>query len=400
MNNTKDMHKLHFSVNNMINYFVIISFLFPRGYAEFNSTYKTIFTCAIWISTIIIWAQFIISYRKIIVKQDRLKDILFIISYFASVIIITFIVRGFFINGYQKLITYPSICLFTICNLKRNSKSFLNTINNVFLVLLILQVLLHKIFFQNHITFLGHVQMISQLCSLAIFCALIFWMLFHEKKTITILIVLLSLFTMITTDAASAKITCIILCIIALLYKLKKHSFMEFDSKVYIICGMIFSIIIVSLSVINNLKFDNEVPFLDLSGRSFVWIDALSKIKNKITFGYGVEGVLLDVFWNKWNNSQGFNYAHNQMLQNLLDGGVVVSITFLLMIFSFCRNTKNISNTKYKVLINAILITFLTIMIVESATSYCYVFICFAIIYVLPDIVEKIEKGENINGTY
>ena len=341
MNNiVNSNHKTESILSKLVNYFIIISFLFPRGYAEFDATYKMIFTCCIWISTLIIWIQFFLIHFKFTIKKDSLS----IINYFIALIVITFLIRGLSITGYQRLITYPSICLFTIYNLKKNPKSFLNTVNNVVVVLLILNQLVLRNFFsqQYHITFLGHVQMISQLGVLSIFCALIFWMMFHERKKRTIFIVILSVFTMITTDASSAVISAIILCIFAFLYKLRIYRFLTYNSKVYIIIGMIFSGVIVFLSVINNLNYNNEISFLDFSGRSFVWIDALSKIRSNIIFGHGLEGVLLDVFWNQWVDSTGFNYAHNQILQNLLDGGVIIFILFLLMLFAFCKNTKKI----------------------------------------------------------
>lgn len=391
------MKKGKFSFLIILYYFVIISFLFPRGYAEFNLVYKNIYTCCVWISIIIIWIQFFLFYFKKIIRKATLP----IIMYFVITIIITFSIRGFAINGYQKLIAYPSICLFIICNLKENPKRFLNVMNNVILILFTLNQVVLRNFFakQYHITFLGHVQMIAQIGILSIFCAMIFWMLYHENKKRTIFIVLLVLYTMITTDASSAIITAVILCVFIFLYKIKKYSFLTHNSKSYIIGGIIVNVLTVSLSIINNVRYSNAIHFLDFSGRSFVWIDAISKIKDKIIFGYGVDGVLLNVFWNKWTNPEGFNYAHNQILQNLLDGGLISLILFEFMFFSFCKNTKNISNQKYKAIINTVLIIFSIIMIFESTSLYCYMFMCLSIIYVLPDIIENTEKGEKINGT-
>lgn len=408
MNNTKDsVNKSQNSLNKLISYFVIIAFLFPRGYAEYNLTYKNIFTAFVWLATAVIWVQFFFMFFKPSIKKEAIP----IVTYFVGVIIITIIIRGSSITGYQKLITYPSICLFVICNLKNNPKSFLNIVNNVSLVLLVLQQIVLRSFFsqQYHITFLGHVQMIAQLGTLMIFSALIYWMMFHEKRKKTILIVLLSLFTMLTTDASSAVLTCVILFICAMLYKLKLYRFLTCNSKFYIFAGIILNIAVIALSVTNNLKHGNAEQVLDFSGRSFVWIDALSKIQGAVLFGYGIEGVLLTVFWNKWvSEAAGFNYAHNQLLQNLLDGGLVISIIFILMLFAFCKNVKNISNPKYKMLINSMLIIFSIIMIFESPTLYCYMFMCFAMIYALPDAIEKAEKkqevdepvleGVNVNG--
>lgn len=393
-------NKIQISLNKLINYFIIISFLYPRGYAEFNLIYKNIFTYCTWISVVIIWAQFFLFNFKKMIKKEEMP----IINYFAITIIITFIVRGLAINGYQKLIAYPSICLFIICNFKKNPKETLNIINNVVMILLILNQLVLRNFFsqQNHITFLGHVQMIAQLGTLSIFCSLIYWMLFKEKRKKMVLTILLALVTMITADATSSIISCITLCICAFLYKIKKSKFLTYNSTIYIITGIIISIITLFIAIINNSKYNMAISFLDFSGRSFVWIDAISKIGSKIILGYGIEGVLLNVFWTKWtNNPAGFNYAHNQILQNFLDGGLIGFISFWIMICCFAKNTKNISDSKYKVLINTVLIVFSIIMIFESTTQYCYMYICLAIIYVLPDIIKNKEKvGEKINGTY
>jgi len=391
MNNVlNNLHKSGFSLSKLFNYFIIISFLFPRGYAEFNSTYKNVFTCCIWFSTLIIWVQFFLVYFK----EFRKKSILFIMSYFIITIIITLFMRGSDINGFQKLFAYPSIFLFMIFKMRENPKILLNILNNVMLVLFVLNQLVLRSFFseQYHITFLGHVQMISQLGILSIFCAVVYWILYHNKKKRTILIVLLSLFTMLTVDASSAVISAIILCILAILYKLKIYYFLTFNSKIYIIGGLFLSLLIISLSIINNSVYNNTVTFLDFSGRSFIWLDAVSKFKSSIFLGYGIEGVLLDVFWNQWTNPNGFNYAHNQILQNLLDGGIIGFFAFWFMIFHCCENINNIKSSKYRALINAILIAFSVVMIFESTSLYCYMFMCLAIIYVLPSVINKNDK--------
>lgn len=392
------MKKFKISFLNILYYCIIIAFLFPRGTIEINSVCKKIYTVAIWGSILIIWIQFFMYYFKMVIKKDSIP----IIAYFIIIMIITFGKRGFAIDGYQKLIAYPSICIFLICNLKKNPKMLLNVINNVVLLLLILnQVVLRKVFAeQYHLTFLGHVQMIAQIGTLAVFCAILFWMIYKEKKMRTIIIIVLSLYTMFTTDASTAVLTAIILCIGMFLYKIKIYSVLVRTPKLYIIVGIILNLVVVTLSIINNLKYNTAIHFLDFSGRSFVWIEALSKFKNEIIFGYGIDGVLLKVFWNKWINTKGFNYAHNQILQNLLDGGLVGLILFMLMLFSFCKGIKKIEEPKYRFLINIVIIIFSVIMIFESTSLYCYMYMCFSIIYALPDIIENMKEGENQNGNF
>ena len=75
----------------------------------------------------------------------------------------------------------------------------------------------------------------------------------------------------------------------------------------------------------------------------------------------------------------------------MLDGGIVLTISFWIMIFMFTIETNSIKQKKYKLLSNAGLITLLFIMIFESTTLYCYMYIVLSIIFVLP----LIEKSEN-----
>lgn len=380
-------------IRRIIIYFVIISFLLPRGYSEYNSIYRMIHVALIWGSTFIIWIQFFTVYfRKKIFKHIE-KEEIYILSYFVFLIIITLLLRGLAINGYQKLIAYPSIILFIIFNFKNNSKILLNCINNTILIIFFLnQILLRD---EYHITFLGHVQIIAQIGVFGIFCSLLYYKMYKEQKIKTIITILLVLYTMVITDASSSLLSAIILVVFGFLFIINKYKLLTANYKTYVILGGLISVIVVIVSVVNNIVYKNTVKFLDFSGRSFVWREALSKVSDSPIYGYGIEGVLIDVFWNKTNNSNGFNYAHNQNIQNLLDGGIIAFVLFYLMLVGFLKNIKEISDFKYKALINSIWLCFTFIMIFESTTLYYYMYMYLAIIYSLPKVLndKKLEKS-------
>ena len=90
-------------------------------------------------------------------------------------------------------------------------------------------------------------------------------------------------------------------------------------------------------------------------------------IKAHPIFGYGIDGILLHTFWTEWSGG-GFNYAHNQILQNLLDGGVMLTISFWIMIFAFIKPAKKIPEVKYRVFVNSSIIALLFVMIFDSTT--------------------------------
>ena len=173
----------------------------------------------------------------------------------------------------------------------------------------------------------------------------------------------------------------VIICFI--IYKINLKNILLLDSKIYILVGIALNILVITISILNNILNNNAISVLDFTGRSFIWIDAIEKIRNSLLFGYGIDGIKLSVFWNKWTAIDGFNYAHNQILQNMIDGGIILFICFWKMVITFCKNIKNISNEKIRILSNSILIIFLLIMIFESATLYSYLFIFLSIVYTL-----------------
>ena len=100
---------------------------------------------------------------------------------------------------------------------------------------------------------------------------------------------------------------------------------------------------------------------------------------------------MLNTFW----TTDGFNYAHNQLVQNFLDGGIVLVIFFWMMIFQFSTQINAIKNTKYKVLCNATLIALLFVMLFESTTLYIYMYMILTIEYRMVEMINVSKKQLN-----
>ena len=58
------MKKKKLTFDFLFYYFVVISFLLPKGYAEYNSTYHTITNLMTWGATFAIWLYYFISVSK------------------------------------------------------------------------------------------------------------------------------------------------------------------------------------------------------------------------------------------------------------------------------------------------------------------------------------------------
>ena len=85
--------------------------------------------------------------------------------------------------------------------------------------------------------------------------------------------------------------------------------------------------------------------------------------------------MLFRVFWNDWGgNYYGSNYAHSEILQLLLDGGLVLLIVYVFMMMSCMNKMSKCKNCKEKNIAILLLGIFSVISIIESVTEYYYYF--------------------------
>ena len=361
--------------------FVEVAFLFPRGYAEYNTVYHQLMSLLVWGAVILILlveVPPIIKYSKKISIENSL-----IVTYFFLAIVITVVLQKGLSSGLQQMFAVPVFCVFLIQNMKKNSRKLLNSLSMIFIINLSLNAFLTQIAFdsETHIIFLGHVQMISQYGLAALVVAALYYIMYIDKKIKMGYLNFLKIFTMLKTDAESAVFVAIIILSGFVIYKFKLYRILLFKTEIYVLGMLALNIVIIYLTAINK----SIIPGLDFSGRQFVWQNALLNIKKQPVFGYGIDGVLLHTFWTEWSGG-GFNYAHNQIMQNLLDGGLVLTISFWGMIFTFIKQIKKVTERKYRVLFNSSVIALLFVMIFDSTTLYSYMYIILAIIYVVPSL--------------
>lgn len=92
--------------------------------------------------------------------------------------------------------------------------------------------------------------------------------------------------------------------------------------------------------------------------------------------GYGVQGAGITVEW----SAGSMNYAHSQWMQNLLDGGIILSASFVLMILSLLVLVNSIEDNAIFYILSIMLINYLVIMIVDSVSYYPFFILLTAVI--------------------
>lgn len=358
-------------------YAVIFAILCPRGPIELSSAYKYVFTLFTWGIVALIWLRFFMRFP--VSKHTVNKEYLPAVLYFVFAIIISLAVKRSVSGGLQQLFAYPTFFLFICEEMRQNSKTVIKAFANILIVLLAMNFPLTLVIFRRvlyHITFLGHVQMISQFGVLAIFIAVAGYtsgVLTRSKAT---LLALLSFLNMMTTDASSAVLSALILVAVLVVYIFKLYNLFCLKSQIYVAIMVGLSLFIVAAAIKSWLV--GLVPDYSFSGRSFIWREVVQRFTESPIYGYGVDGVLLKPFWVGKNG--GFNYAHNQIMQNLLDGGIILFALFWMMILSVAHSINKMKNKTVIILSNAALVCTLFMMVFDSVSLYCYSYVLFAII--------------------
>lgn len=390
------MYSINLLIRKFILYLVLIGFLFPMGYANYYPNYKEI--QAIYIGGVLIVIVLICFYR-VLQKQFKIdRSGLILLFYSLVFLFVTLWKQGSINQGFQKIFVIPGICLLLADYMQRNSKMVISALTNVLLILLFLNLIIFNqlVFPQlflvdNHIVFLGHVQVVSEIGLLAIFVGYLNCLYFNTKFKGGTLI-LLALCNMIYADTSASYIAIFELIIFIIMGKNFNFRKMICQSLPYLILILIiFSLFLINIKMNSNTLTWDKI----LNGRLSVWNKGILLAKESLIFGYGAYGVKIQMFWSQWvNNGIGFNYAHNTVLQLLLDGGIVLTIIYILMILSYARDIKFVKCDKLKFFTSTIMVIYTTVGLVESLTEYNYFFIYLSILPYLPLLME--EKNESL----
>jgi len=193
----------------------------------------------------------------------------------------------------------------------------------------------------------------------------------HRKiYSIDIWMIIATVLTAFFCKSSTTIVVIVLLSIVPIIWeKFNLWSFVSAIHPFMILIGyLIFFIILITstqfglFEMVTNL-FDKDVTF---TGRTSAWAKSVILIANKPWFGYGVLSSerlrsLLGAF--------AFVNAHNTLLQTLIDGGIVLGIQYLAIIYLLCKKIVglDISHIKEK---NILLIAIAILTIAISFEAY------------------------------
>lgn len=386
----KNKFKIRFSLMELYFYFLLIPFFAPTGFNIYFDFYEKLFTMWLLCSSVLVCLHFITKSltQKFMVK----KCVFFLIVYYLIFIMLTLGMQGGIEEGLKKLFIAPVFALLYATFLDDYKKEILTCTSNIFIVIFFLSLMVFNStifpeFFTERIVFVGHVQVAAQMGLLGIYIALIFLSCEKEYKTKSLFLFFLSVLMMLQSKTIMAYITIAILMVSYVIYKvgLAKKLYL-INPYMYIGGWIVLNVLLLLFSRTAHLSGLMKYFDATLSGRSFVWTEAINLIKARPVWGYGAFGVNIVVFWHEWINSgDGMNYAHNEFLQRLLDGGLVLLIMFIVLLISYCKYLNEMKNVKIRFISSACLICFLVISLIESVTEYYYILAFLSILAYYPN---------------
>lgn len=379
--------KIHNFPIRVLFFVILIPFIYPKGFDSFFPVYKKLF--ALWMMgslVLMIGLLMLAGWKRL-----RLKQCLYwILACFAFLLLITIIDQGTISSGLQKLIAAPVLCLFSMEALKEYKYSYICCLADLFLVEFILALTIFSPFVMpeffsesSHILFLGHVQTASQFGLLGILLA---WLM-HKLGQGNIragLLAFCSLLIMLTSGTVASLIAMAIIFAGILFGGLKKIRNIVSHPRFLFFFWLGFNAVLFFLTwkLDGNYKIAGHA--VDLNGRMYIWAEVGSILAGHWLLGYGAYGVMFHVFWNV--GTQGMNYAHNQILQCLLDGGIVYLVLFLSMMY-VCLKAMGKCRRKQNLYFPCVcLFAWLMIMVIESATEYLYFYLFLILMAYLPEI--------------
>ena len=352
-------------------------FIYPKGMVSIPA-YKKFFTLWTYLSALI--AIGMIINRCGLIKTLKKPWIMGVVTYSSLMLFITLLVQHGVHEGFQKIFITPIICIIFDYSMSKYPSKTISTFSNILIFLLFLNdtvlnpFLFTRIINSYHVMFLGHVQVASQYAILGLLMAVLSLRVNNDKKKCVILSVL-SVGTLLMSDTSAGYI-CLIISAFAFIFqkwRLIKKIFSSHPAVYAVLTGIISIVLILSAVKWKWYRYSD----LDLtySGRVFVWQPAFDLIKEHWLIGYGAFGVLIKTFWSVWNGTNGMNYAHSEIMQNLLDGGIVLLSCFIIMMLIYLSRIGKIKDKRIRYWVIVFLCCFLFLGLFESITEYFYFYI-------------------------
>ena len=185
-----------------------------------------------------------------------------------------------------------------------------------------------------------------------------------------------TIFTMILVKSSTATTVAVIVGI-GILVSVYKKKELRLNINTYVLVGICFVVTLMILAgaasflrpIVEGI-FNKDMTF---SNRSQVWLQAVLLIIQKPLFGWGVTD---SENATELLGSLTFVNAHNQILNCLWQGGIILFIVFLFIMLCTAKNINLISSGKYKIVFQSIMVGLMVDMMFEVILGTNATWVC------------------------
>lgn len=355
------MNKIYKLMNsNFILFCIFFVLLKPGSFSEYTAWENVGKVINILRLLVCIWCLVLFFLKRI--KID--KFISFIVLFYLSLLFSTFYFHQTYVNLIFEFASILSWIILFKSNMINNKKKFLTTLENTFLILLLINfvtiILFPGGFYLNSSGyssnyFLGYDNNLITYIFPAL--ALSFTNSYGENGKVgtkTIFLTLISLLSIIFTWSATGVVSMVIMIGLFLIYSFKKKNF---PIKKYIVIALILFVFIVLFRLQNIFGFIIEgwlKKDLTFTGRTYIWDIYINKIKQSILIGHGIVDSKYLI------QTLNAGHAHNYFLQIIYQGGIMAFSMFLGFFLTAVNKAKICNEKKYVgIVIFAYLISFI-----------------------------------------
>lgn len=247
--------------------------------------------------------------------------------------------------------------------------------------------------------FCGHRQSLSMLWSMSVFVGLLKYN-YDDKRNrhplFMIVYILIPSFMMLVSGVGTSIIALVVFLGLYFLVFLrsKLNAINTFQLRIVYIVGLLFNWLLVSVNI--QTHFATLISYflhetVTFNGRTVIWDAFLRVVKEAPIFGYGYNGIRVATGWGgNWDN---LDYAHNTILQELSNGGIVGFVLFFLMGYVALKSIDKLQNIDYKKIVLCVLGSQLVMMCSESISYYQY----YSLFVVLLANLSSLDRDRNEN---
>lgn len=340
------------------------------------------------------------------IKREKCsKFILSIVIFELTIVISTIINDAYIKESIFSMIQIISICMILEYGINTDSKNVMNALLCIYELLIFINFITIFMFpkgmYLQNITnagnnwFLGNDNQHIKYFITGICISIVYSINYYKKiKIRTIFLVLIVSVSVIIRKSATGIVGTIVLyLLIWSLIMSKQRYFLDIRKLLVIYSAIFFGVVIFRLQnifsylIVNILEKD-----ITFTGRTFIWDYTIRYFKQKPFLGYGVEETIIRL--EKYANSNAINpvNAHNQLLEILYQGGIVLFIMFIGII-------KQSSEKLYKYKENIIskIISYAIFSLLITMLTEVFKLENFIILLTLGYNIEKIIKnGEKV----